>query len=55
MQVLLIGRSYLSGRLADDGEFGQDTERALIRFQTDNGIEVDGICGSQTWNYLLKK
>lgn len=55
MQVLLIGRGYLSGRLADDGEFGQDTERALIRFQTDNGIEVDGICGSQTWNYLLKK
>lgn len=55
MQILLAGRGYSVGWLGADGEFGKSTEEAVIRFQTANGLEADGICGQQTWNALLSK
>lgn len=35
-----------------DGIFGPRTEAAVRAFQTDRGIEVDGIVGRQTWGEL---
>ena len=37
-----------------DGDFGPVTERAVLSFQMKNGLEQDGICGSETWSRLMK-
>ena len=35
-----------------DGDFGSDTEDALIQYQATRGLAADGICGPQTWGAL---
>lgn len=35
-----------------DGDFGSTTETLLKEFQRSKGLEVDGICGEQTWEAL---
>jgi peptidoglycan hydrolase-like protein with peptidoglycan-binding domain len=50
LQLGLNGRGYA---LVGDGIFGPATDRAVRRFQADNGLGVDGICGPQTWSALL--
>ena len=40
--------------LAVDGSAGGNTIYALCNFQRDRGLAVDGVCGSATWNELLK-
>jgi peptidoglycan hydrolase-like protein with peptidoglycan-binding domain len=37
---------------AVDGDFGQNTERAVKNFQRDTGLEDDGIVGPETWAML---
>ena len=32
-----------------DGDFGPNTEAAVREYQSENGLNVDGIVGSQTW------
>lgn len=56
MQRLLLSISYIgkNGKPLDlDGEFGQNSEYALRKFQDEAGLEVDGICGPMTWKRLL--
>lgn len=36
-----------------DGYFGPGTERAVRQFQTDRGLEVDGLVGPDTWAALF--
>ena len=36
-----------------DGDFGAETEAAVIALQTSNGITVDGIVGLETWPVLI--
>lgn len=52
MQILL--NKYNSARLTEDGAFGPATHRAVIAYQRDRGLDVDGIVGAQTWAQLLK-
>lgn len=37
-----------------DGEFGTRTHNMLMAYQVEHGLDVDGICGAQTWAALLK-
>ena len=38
-----------------DGIFGDDTDAAVKGFQTEQGLQADGICGPKTWNTLLER
>lgn len=40
--------------LTIDGDFGSNTEYALRSFQQSIGLEVDGICGKNSWSAILK-
>ena len=35
-----------------DGWFGPNTEAAVLAFQTNNGLQADGVVGNQTWAAL---
>lgn len=52
LQRLLNSLFYDCG--AVDGIWGKKTNNAVIAFQTDKGLEADGIVGSKTWAALLK-
>ena len=49
-RLALIG--YSTG--GDHQDFGTATETSLRQFQSDRGLVVDGICGSQSWNALVE-
>lgn len=51
MQALLRANG---GKLSIDGEFGEETLRALLHFQRSHGLEADGICGVLTWGALMR-
>jgi len=55
MQTELIQKGYNCGDTGADGKFGNNTEKALKRFQKDNGLVEDGICGDSTWEALESK
>ena len=42
-------------KVKDDGIFGPKTKEALMKFQSDNGLEDDGIAGEETVKGLNKK
>lgn len=48
MQEALLKLGYDLGKYGADGDFGDCTELALIKFQTDAGVDADGECGPQT-------
>lgn len=50
LQVGLNGKGYA---LVSDGIFGPATSAAVKQFQSDSGIQVDGVVGPQTWSALL--
>ena len=52
LQVLLNG--FNKAGLAVDGLFGQATDKAVRNYQRSRGLDIDGICGSATWNRILK-
>ncbi|WP_234419880.1 peptidoglycan-binding protein [Nodularia spumigena] len=50
LQKLLNKEGFDAGQV--DGDFGPQTEAAVRKFQTQEGITVDGIVGLQTWQAL---
>lgn len=46
MQLMLIGCGYSCGIDGADGDFGTNTEKALLKFQGDNGLKEDGLYGN---------
>lgn len=52
MQGMLIQLGYDLGKWGADGDFGDATEMAVKAFQSDSGIKVDGICGTETMSAL---
>lgn len=58
LQEQLAQLGYDIGYCGADGEFGAMTETALIKFQQDNNLEVDGVAGPETFKAIevaLKK
>ena len=53
LQILLNGYGYDLGSCGIDSDFGSATEKAVKRFQGDNGLEADGSVGPLTWAKLL--
>jgi peptidoglycan hydrolase-like protein with peptidoglycan-binding domain len=41
-------------KLKEDGDFGNNTYNAVVKFQQENNLKVDGIVGDNTWNALQK-
>ena len=52
MQEELMAMGYQVGSTGADGIFGKNTKSAVVAFQTNNGLKVDGICGPATWAAL---
>lgn len=44
--------AHIGAGLAEDGDFGGNTQRAVIRFQGNKGLDQDGIVGANTWRAL---
>ena len=49
VQDRLIQKGYSLPRYGADGYYGNETEEAIRQLQSDAGIDVDGICGNDTW------
>lgn len=52
LQTLLLNKGYKLPKYGADGDFGNETLEAVKQFQKDNGLTVDGIVGTNTWNKL---
>ena len=50
VQTLLMEQGYLNE--APDGVCGPNTEKAIKAFQQANGLNIDGICGNETYRVL---
>ena len=52
LQQLLFAKGYSCGSTCDDGDFGDKTEQAVLKFQADNDLDKDGIVGIDTFSKL---
>ncbi|MEI6328681.1 MAG: peptidoglycan-binding domain-containing protein [Pseudanabaena sp.] len=50
LQQLLQNKGFYTGKI--DGDFGQGTLNAVLKFQKDNGLQADGIVGNSSWAAL---
>jgi peptidoglycan hydrolase-like protein with peptidoglycan-binding domain len=50
LQRFLLAGGFEVGEI--DGRFGPKTEAAVKAFQSDHGLDVDGIVGDKTWDKL---
>lgn len=53
LQQILIAKGYYCGPDGADGDFGAATELALKNYQSDRGLEADGVCGEDTYTSLF--
>lgn len=53
LQELLLQLSYVLPKYGADGEFGSETEKAVIAFQKSEGLEQDGKYGDKTHAALM--
>lgn len=52
LQTILISLGYSCGRWGADGEFGDDTEAALVKFQIGHDLNSDGIMNQADFDAL---
>lgn len=52
-QFLLIGRGFRCGSAGADGEFGEQTRKAVEQMQRGYNLAVDGVIGAKTWAALI--
>lgn len=51
VQMFLFEHGFFTGQKID-GIFGQATKNAVIKFQKEKGLTIDGIVGRNTWSYI---
>ncbi|MEU6379101.1 protein kinase [Streptomyces sp. NPDC046909] len=49
VQCMLSERGYGAGNADADGEFGNGTQAAVREFQSDRGLDADGVVAHDTW------
>lgn len=52
LQKNLMALGYKVGKSGADGSFGPATKAAVLQYQKDNGLKVDGVVGNQTMNSI---
>lgn len=52
LQETLIAKGYSCGDYGADGVFGAETYNAVLRYQRDHGLQVDGVAGDETQTHL---
>lgn len=52
LQKKLLAKGYKLPKYGADGDFGNETLKAVKEFQKNNGLGVDGIVGPKTWAKL---
>lgn len=52
-QTMLAAKGFKCGWYGADGEFGNATQKAVMAFQRDRGLDADGIVGLLTWTKLI--
>ncbi len=52
LQKVLKMKKYYIGEV--NGRFNKELKKAVMKFQTDYHIDIDGIVGPKTKSYLLK-
>lgn len=55
IQKRLNALMYGEGKITEDGQFGVRTRSAVLDFQAENGLAVDGVVGPKTWEALFAK
>lgn len=53
VQQLLLAKGYELPRYGADGDFGEETENALLCYQEDMNLEANAKCDPETWSALL--
>ena len=53
LQKRLQALGYYDGEI--DGQFGPGTKAAVVDFQTNNGLDTDGLAGTETLNLLYSQ
>ena len=53
LQAMLMGYGYECGDRGSYGTFDDDTLEALMEYQEDSLLQIDGSCGRKTWASLL--
>ena len=53
LQTALVKLGYNTNGV--DGRFGAGTQRAVISFQKDNGLEADGLAGTKHWSFFTRR
>lgn len=54
LQKRLLSRGYMLPRYGADGDFGEETFKAVKNFRVENGLNSSGICDAQCWDKLEK-
>ena len=52
LQTKLIQLGFSLPKFGADGDFGSETEKAVLDFQEANGLDPDGVVGPNTWEAL---
>lgn len=55
LQLLLIGNGYSCGKAGADGDFGNGTETALLKYQKAHDMAENGKTQAEVWESLLGK
>ena len=54
MAQVLLAYGYSLPQFGADGEFGEESVTATIRYQQDHGLVADGVIGVVTWKDMLQ-